>query len=68
MSSGMHFVGSPVDDSVLIGVVSSSALDAATSLNALAAYAFFNILLSGLSPPEWWGASLVDSEHCIPGS
>jgi hypothetical protein len=53
---------------VLIGVISSSALDAATSLNALAAYAFFNILFSGLSPPEWWGASLVDSEHCIPGS
>ena len=48
--------------------VSSSALDAAASLNALTAYAFFNILFTGLSAPEWWGSSSIDSEHCIPGS
>ncbi|KAJ9103316.1 hypothetical protein QFC20_004793 [Naganishia adeliensis] len=43
----------------------SSALDAATSLNALAAYAFFNVLFTGLSPP---GSSSIDSEHCMAGS
>ncbi|KAI5450685.1 hypothetical protein NCC49_002941 [Naganishia albida] len=45
--------------------VVSSALDAATSLNALAAYAFFNVLFTGISPP---GSSSIDSEHCLPGS
>jgi hypothetical protein len=47
--------------------VISSALDAGTSITALAIYFFFNVLFDWTGP-EWWGNSKVDSEHCKPGS
>ncbi|GAA6032208.1 hypothetical protein JCM8097_007126 [Rhodosporidiobolus ruineniae] len=43
--------------------VLSSALDAGTSINALAIY-----LLGISSFYVWWGNSAVDAEHCYPGS
>ncbi|WVQ81284.1 OPT family small oligopeptide transporter [Cryptococcus sp. DSM 104549] len=47
--------------------VVSSALDAGTSITALAIYLLFGVIWSWQGP-EWWGNSAVDSEHCVPGS
>lgn len=47
--------------------VVSSALDAGTSITALAIYFLFSVMTQW-NGPEWWGNSRVDSEHCKPGS
>ncbi|WVQ74390.1 OPT family small oligopeptide transporter [Cryptococcus sp. DSM 104548] len=48
--------------------VISSALDAGTSITALAIYVLFGGVLWNWQGWEWWGNSGVDSEHCVPGS
>lgn len=47
--------------------VVSAALDAGTSITALAIYFLFGVLTTW-NGPEWWGNSRIDSEHCKPGS
>lgn len=47
--------------------VASSALDAGTSITALAIYFLFSVLTQW-SGPRWWGNPVNDSEHCKPGS
>lgn len=48
-------------------LVTSAALDSATSMTALAIYFLFGVLWKW-NGPEWWGNSRLDSEHCKPGS
>lgn len=48
--------------------VASSALDAGTSITALAIYVLFGGVFWSWNGWEWWGNSGVDSEHCVPGS
>ncbi|KAL7420969.1 hypothetical protein Q5752_003853 [Cryptotrichosporon argae] len=48
--------------------VVSSALDAGTSVTALAIYVLFGGVIFTWNGPNWWGNSRIDSEHCIPGS
>ncbi|ODN97275.1 OPT family small oligopeptide transporter [Cryptococcus wingfieldii CBS 7118] len=48
--------------------VISSALDAGTSITALAIYILFGGVLWNWQGWEWWGNSGVDSEHCVPAS
>ncbi|KGB75916.3 hypothetical protein CNBG_1754 [Cryptococcus deuterogattii R265] len=48
--------------------VASSALDAGTSIIALAIYVLFGGVFWSWNGWEWWGNSAVDSEHCVPGS
>nr|ODN90504.1 OPT family small oligopeptide transporter [Cryptococcus depauperatus CBS 7841] len=48
--------------------VISSALDAGTSITALTIYVLFGGFLWNWQGWEWWGNSMTDSEHCVPGS
>lgn len=48
--------------------VVSSALDAGTSITALAIYFLFGGVIFTWNGPNWWGNSQIDSEHCKPGS
>ncbi|WVO15443.1 OPT family small oligopeptide transporter [Cryptococcus depauperatus] len=48
--------------------VISSALDAGTSITALTIYVLFGGVLWNWQGWEWWGNSMTDSEHCVPGS
>ncbi|WWC91168.1 OPT family small oligopeptide transporter [Kwoniella dendrophila CBS 6074] len=48
--------------------VISSALDAGTSITALAIYVLFGGVLWNWSGPEWWGNAKGDTEHCVPGT
>lgn len=48
--------------------VASSALDAGTSITALAIYVLFGGVFWNWNGWDWWGNSMVDSEHCVPGS
>ncbi|OCF40952.1 OPT family small oligopeptide transporter [Kwoniella heveanensis CBS 569] len=48
--------------------VISSALDAGTSITALAIYLLFGGVIWTWNGPEWWGNDSIDSEHCVPGT